>query len=68
MEKMRLNFAGVTHLIIDEISMVSSGMLAAIHQQLCTIKSNEEMFGGLTILAFGDFNQLRPVKGQDRCK
>lgn len=63
LKDMRNKFAGVTHLIIDEISMVSSGMLTAIHQQLGLIKENNDIFGGLTILAFGDFFQLRPVKG-----
>ena len=64
MDIMRQRFNGVTHLIIDEISMVSSGMLSAIHQQLCQIKQNDEYFGGLSIIAFGDFFQLKPVKGQ----
>ena len=56
-------FSGVTHLIIDEISMVSSEVLDQIHVHLCTILDYNEPFGGLSILAFGDFYQLQPVRG-----
>ena len=63
LKEVRNKFIGVTHLIIDEISMVSSVMLNVIHQQLCLIKKNENFFGGLCVLAFGDFYQLKPVKG-----
>ena len=61
--QLRNIFAGVTHLIIDEISMVSSQVLDLIHNQLCTIFSNNVPFGGLSILTFGDFYQLQPVRG-----
>ena len=63
MNNLQNTFAGVTNLIIDEISMVSSQVLDLIHNQLCTIFSNNMPFGGLSILAFGDFYQLQPVKG-----
>ena len=63
MNNLRNTFTGVTHLIIDEISMVSSQVLDLIHNQLCTVLSNSIPFGGLSILAFGDFYQLQPVKG-----
>ena len=63
LNELRHRFAAVSHLIIDEISMVSSQMLSQIHNQLCTIFSNDLPFGGLSILAFGDFYQLQPVKG-----
>ena len=58
-----ITFSAVSHLVIDEISMVSSQMLNHIHDQLCTIFSNNLPFGGFSILAFGDFYQLQPVKG-----
>ena len=61
--QLRNTFAGVTHLIIDEISMVSSQVFDLIHNQLCTIFSNDIPFGGLSILTFGDFYQLQPVRG-----
>jgi len=64
MDAMRQKFSGVSHLIIDELSMVSSGMLTAIHQQLCQVKQSDDYFGGLSIIAFGDFYQLKPVKGK----
>ena len=50
-------------MIIDEVSMVGNKMLAKIDQRLREITGNMSLhFGGVSILFFGDFNQLRPVK------
>jgi len=49
--------------IIDEISMVSTVMLAKISERLSQIKGNKEPFGGLDMILVGDFLQLRPVGG-----
>ena len=50
-------------MIIDEVSMVGNKMLAKIDQRLKEITGNISVyFGGVSILFFGDFNQLRPVK------
>lgn len=50
-------------IIIDEISMLSSELLNQISLHLKQIfKSNEE-FGGRSIIAVGDFAQLKPVGG-----
>ena len=48
-------------LIIDEISMVGSKMLSRIDFRLKEIRNSKELFGGISILFVGDFNQLKPV-------
>ena len=59
--------SGTVHtIIIDEISMVSYKTLGFIHQRLTEIKGSddtEEYFGGVNIIAVGDFYQLPPVRG-----
>jgi len=50
-------------LIIDEVSMVSSLTLLYIHLRLTEIMSTNSPFGGVSIVCFGDFMQLPPVKG-----
>ena len=60
--KLRQKFCSVQTLIIDEISMVSNEMLDFIHRRLTAIKQNSLPFGGLNVVAVGDFHQLRPVK------
>lgn len=60
--KLRQRFRSVQTLVIDEISMVSTEMLDFIHRRLTAIKQNNLPFGGLNIIAVGDFHQLRPVK------
>ena len=49
--------------IIDEVSMVSSLTLLYIHLLLTEILSNNQPFGGVSIVCFADFLQLPPVKG-----
>ena len=51
-------------LIIDEVSMVNKRMLFFIHRRLCQVKKTLEscLFGGVSIIAVGDFYQLPPVK------
>ena len=51
-------------LIIDEVSMVKSDYIYLIDLRLQELKENKKPFGGVSILAFGDFCQLRPVKGR----
>lgn len=53
----------VRYLIIDEISMVSIRQLANISTRLQESKGVHDLpFGGVSILAVGDFYQLPPVK------
>ena len=54
---------GVYTIIIDEVSMVSYQILKLIHSQLCEIYANDDIFGGLNVIAVGDFYQLFPVNG-----
>ena len=54
---------GVRVLIIDEISMVSDKMLNDIDERLQAVLQNRMPFGGLSILASGDFYQIPPVLG-----
>lgn len=51
----------LNHLIIDEISMVRADMLDYIDRQLQAMKGNSLPFGGVQVIAFGDFFQLPPV-------
>ncbi len=56
----------VFYLIIDEISMVSANLLAAISSRMQHAKGQSALaedrpFGGVNVMFFGDFGQLRPV-------
>lgn len=57
---LRLALSGVHILIIDE---VSSQVFTYISKRLTDISGNEHPFGGFNVLLFGDFFQLRPVRG-----
>ncbi|RWS27870.1 ATP-dependent DNA helicase PIF1-like protein [Leptotrombidium deliense] len=59
--ELRQKFGKLEYLIIDEISMVSREMLYAIDFRLREIKRDARAFGNVSVLAFGDFNQLAPV-------
>ncbi len=56
----------VLYLIIDEISMISASLLAAISSRLQHAKGRSALaedrpFGGVNVIFLGDFGQLRPV-------
>ena len=63
LKKLRDMFRSIHTIIIDEISMVSSKYFNYIHQRLCSIANNDLPFGGFNVILFGDFYQLRPVRG-----
>ena len=47
--------------MIDEISMVGNRMFSLLDTRLKKIKGNNQHFGGVSIIAIGDFFQLKPV-------
>ena len=51
--------------IIDEVSMVDSGLLYKLDMRLQEITQKMEPFGGIAVLAFGDLMQLPPVMGRN---
>ena len=64
--------AGLNILVIDEVSMVDPKLLSYIHGRLKQIKQirgtdRKSLFGGVSILAVGDFYQLPPVKAKSLC-
>ena len=63
-DEKRQIFKNLAILIIDEVSMVKSDMLYQLDLKLQEVKERTDIaFGGVTILAFGDILQLRPVLG-----
>ena len=48
-------------IIIDEVSMVGLQMISHINTRLKQILKTTAPFGGISVLVFGDFNQLKPV-------
>ena len=51
-------------LIIDEISMVSKKLLNVVSVLAMAARNSDEPFGGIKVIAVGDFFQLPPVKGE----
>lgn len=60
---MRRQWRYIQFLFIDEISMVPYEMLCMIDNRLKQLKNNEEVFGGINVIVFGDLFQLPPVRG-----
>ena len=53
-------------LIIDEMSMLSKSKFEALNRRLQHIRKDERPFGGMNIMLFGDFKQLKPVDDKGR--
>ena len=65
LKDLRQSWKNVNTVIIDEISMVSYKTMSFIHKRLTEIKGTDDtevLFGGLNIIAVGDFFQLPPVR------
>ena len=63
-DEKRSLFKNLKIVIIDEVSMVKSDMLYQLDLKLQELKERVGVpFGGVSILAFGDMLQLRPVLG-----
>jgi len=58
----RQTLKGLKVVIINELSIVSSLLLMYINLRLTEIMANNEPFGGISVVCFGDLLQLPPVK------
>ncbi|XP_078328660.1 uncharacterized protein LOC144623788 [Crassostrea virginica] len=57
----RTKYRNLKIIIIDEISMVGNRSLALIDSRLQLLTGIKKPFGGISIIAVGDFFQLKPV-------
>ena len=57
----RIKYKNLKVVIIDEISMVGKGTFDFIDTQLQQLTDIRAPFGGLSVIAVGDFYQLKPV-------
>ncbi|XP_062567926.1 uncharacterized protein LOC134230168 [Saccostrea cucullata] len=57
----RTKYQNLKVIIIDEISMVGNRSLALIDSRLQLLTGIKKPFGGISIIAVGDFFQLKPV-------
>ena len=53
----------VTHVVIDEFSMMNGNLLYWIDKRLKQAKCSQDLFGGCSVLLSGDPAQLSPVGG-----
>ncbi|XP_029987916.1 uncharacterized protein LOC115417874 [Sphaeramia orbicularis] len=61
LDEVRATLSSVEILVIDEISMVSKKLFAYVNWRFQQIKGNRKPFGGISVLAVGDFYQLPPL-------
>ena len=59
----RLQKNELSLIVIDEISMVTCEMIDSIDQRLRQVVETQSAFGGVSVLAVGDFYQLKPACG-----
>lgn len=60
--KSRINWRNTSVLMIDEISMLGATLLDKVSKVGQIIRKNTLPFGGIVVVASGDFMQLPPVK------
>lgn len=58
---MRIRFRNLKLIIVDEILLVGSNTFFLLDERLRQIFGNKKIFGGKSLIAVGDFNQLPPV-------
>ena len=63
LDNLRNSLEGLALLIVDEMSMIRADLFYQLHERLQQIKQNDRLFGGVSILLFGDLLQLKPVRG-----
>uniref|UniRef100_A0A8C9XK73 ATP-dependent DNA helicase n=1 Tax=Sander lucioperca TaxID=283035 RepID=A0A8C9XK73_SANLU len=62
LDEVRSELLNAEILIIDEVSMVSKPLFAYVDARLKQIKGSQRPFGGMSVIAVGDFFQLPPVR------
>jgi len=68
-ERLRTRWSGVDTLIIDEVSMVDPVYWSKLQRVAQVARNNpREPFGGLQVIAVGDFFQLPPVAKPDHAQ
>ena len=63
-EKKRDQFKNLKFLIIDEFSMLKSDQLYQLDLRLRELKQSNRVFGGVSVILFGDPAQLPAVRGR----
>ena len=58
---LRTKLSALCFIIIDEISMVGSDLILRVHYRLNELFGGQKIFGGISIITFGDMYQIRPV-------
>ncbi len=57
----KVDWADAEVLFIDEISLIDAALFALVDRRLQLIRGNSAPFGGLRVIAAGDFGQIPPL-------